>query len=207
MRFNFSVSGTQSGQANIVNLHRTNPQNLIDKHCLTTACHKRSPNYNQRPNPYDISLLVIHNISLPAGEYGNGCVEQLFTNCLDCRSNIEFADLEGLEVSAHLLIDRQGIVTQFVPFDLRAWHAGQSSYCGRDNCNDYSIGVELEGVDDSPYTERQYQSLIEVTQQLLQAYPKLNKKRIVGHSDIAPNRKTDPGPAFDWAYYLAALAI
>lgn len=190
-----------------MSLHRTNHQPLIDRHCLATARQALSPNYNQRPDINDISLLVIHNISLPAGEYGNGCVEQLFTNCLDCHSRIEFADLEGMEVSAHLLIDREGDIVQFVPFDLRAWHAGQSIYEARDNCNDYSIGIELEGVDDSPYTEQQYQSLIEVTQQLIQAYPKLNKERIVGHSDIAPNRKTDPGPAFDWSYYLSALVV
>lgn len=174
-------------------------------HWLTRARRIESPNCNQRPQPAAIELIVIHNISLPPGSYGDGHIEALFTNCLDCSSHPDFADLEGLEVSSHLLIDRQGNVTQFVAFDQRAWHAGQSSYCGRENCNDFSIGIELEGVDDKPYTEKQYNSLAGVVGQLLGAYPRLTTEAIVGHSDIAPGRKTDPGPAFDWQYFRQKL--
>lgn len=152
-----------------------------------------------------VDLLVIHNISLPAGEFGGDYVEQLFTNCLDCTRHPSFDQLQGVEVSAHLFIDRGGEVTQFVAFDQRAWHAGVSSYCHRDNCNDFSIGIELEGSDDCPYTGRQYQVLAEVTSGLLEHYPSLRADRIVGHSDIAPGRKTDPGPAFDWQHYHRAL--
>jgi AmpD protein len=172
---------------------------------LNSAKRCVSPNYNERPVNTDISLLVLHNISLPAGCYGTGYVEQLFANCLDCHAHESFADLAGLEVSSHLFIDRQGQLTQFVPFQQRAWHAGTSCYQGRENCNDFSIGIELEGVDDSPYTEQQYQCLVQVTVALLNSYPALNVDKIVGHSDIAPGRKTDPGPAFDWQYFRTQL--
>ena len=178
----------------------------IVEHWLQGARRLASPNCNARPADCAIELLVIHNISLPPGEFGGGYIEQLFGNCLDCRAHPAFADLQGLEVSSHLLIDREGLLTQFVPFDRRAWHAGVSNYSGRDNCNDFSIGIELEGTDNSPYTERQYQSLAQVSAQLLACYPGLGPDRIVGHSDIAPGRKTDPGPAFDWDYYRALLA-
>lgn len=164
-----------------------------------------SPNCNERPEGCDISLLVIHNISLPAGQFGTGYIEQLFTNCLDCQQHADFADLQGLTVSAHLLIDRQGAVTQFVPFDKRAWHAGASCFEGCDNCNDYSIGIELEGTDEAPYTDEQYQALVLVTRQLMRDYPAINSARIVGHCDVAPERKTDPGPSFDWLRYKQAL--
>ena len=173
---------------------------------LSEARQGPSPNCNERPANTDIELLVIHNISLPAGQFGTGHIEQLFSNCLDCSAHPSFADLQGLEVSAHLLIDRRGAVTQFVPFERRAWHAGRSQYRGRDNCNDFSIGIELEGVDDQPYTERQYRALIAVGRALLTRYPALTLDRVVGHSDIAPERKTDPGPAFDWAYFRQQLA-
>jgi AmpD protein len=148
-----------------------------------------------------IDLLVIHNISLPAGQFGSGCIDQLFTNCLDCNAHPSFADLRGVEVSSHLLIDRQGELTQYVPFDQRAWHAGESCFNGRSGCNDFSIGIELEGTDYCPYTEQQYQSLARVVRQLMQNYPAITAANIVGHSDIAPGRKTDPGPAFDWSYF------
>lgn len=165
-----------------------------------------SENFNARPPGCAIDLLVIHNISLPPGQFGGGFVHALFTNRLDCRANPAFADLEGLCVSAHLLIERDGAATQFVSFDARAWHAGLSCFDGRDNCNDFSIGIELEGTDVEPYTDHQYRELAAVTRALLQRYPALDAHRIVGHSDIAPIRKTDPGPAFDWPRYRRALA-
>jgi AmpD protein len=149
--------------------------------------------------------LVIHNISLPRGHYGNGYIEQLFRNCLNCSAHEDFADLQGLRVSSHLLIDRAGDTMQFVGLDQRAWHAGHSSYGGRDNCNDFSIGIELEGVDDGVYTEQQYRSLLHLSRQIMINYPQITQDRIVGHCDIAPGRKTDPGTAFDWRYFLAAL--
>lgn len=164
-----------------------------------------SPNFNQRPPACAVDLLVIHNISLPPGQFGGGCIEALFTNRLDSSAHPSFAELAGLQVSAHLLIDRTGTVTQFVPLHLRAWHAGESRFEGRDNCNDFSIGIELEGTDHTPYTEAQYHALAAVTQALRAVFPGIVPARIVGHSDIAPVRKTDPGPAFDWPRYRQSL--
>ena len=172
---------------------------------LANADKHPSPNYNQRPNSAEISLLVIHNISLPAGHVGGAHVHELFTNCLDCSAHNSFAGLQGLTVSAHLFIERDGKINQFVSFNDRAWHAGVSQFEGRDNCNDFSIGIELEGSDDIPYTDEQYRQLIAVTQSLQSYYPAILTARIVGHCDIAPGRKTDPGSAFDWAYYKNAL--
>ncbi len=164
-----------------------------------------SPNYNDRPDPVDISLLVIHNISLPAGEFGGRWIEALFCNCLDCEAHPSFSSLLGLEVSSHFFINRAGELSQFVPTNKRAWHAGQSSFQTVENCNDYSIGIELEGTDECLYTEQQYRQLVLLSKQLMQRYPAINRQRIVGHSDIAPGRKTDPGPAFDWPYYKQLL--
>ena len=164
-----------------------------------------SPNFNQRPDPSEISLLVIHNISLPAGNFVGPYVQQLFTNCVDCSAHPSFADLQGLTVSAHLFIDRLGGITQFVSFNDRAWHAGVSQFDGRENCNDFSIGIELEGSDDCAYSEAQYRELLAVTESLQSYYPAITTARIVGHCDIAPDRKTDPGAAFDWTYYKNAL--
>jgi AmpD protein len=172
---------------------------------LSPAIHAPSPNYDSRPPGSAIDLLVIHNISLPPGEYGSGCIQQLFGNTLDCTQHPYFARLVDLRVSSHLLIERGGQITQFVSFADRAWHAGQSVYGGRSRCNDFSIGIELEGVDDQPYTEAQYDMLVQVTDVLLKTYDQMSKERITGHSDIAPGRKTDPGPAFDWSRYLSAL--
>ncbi len=169
------------------------------------AQRRASPNCNSRPDPGDISLLVIHNISLPPGEYGGGYIEEFFCNELDCARHPWFDRLRELKVSAHLLIDRQGRLCQFVPFQLRAWHAGESCFADRNDCNDYSIGVELEGSDHETYTEQQYASLVRLTRVLLRTYPAITAARITGHSDIAPQRKTDPGPAFDWQYYLHQL--
>lgn len=179
---------------------------------LSGARRVESPNFNQRPcaadsdAPADISLLVLHNISLPAGEFGTPHIENLFTNCLDCSLDDSFESLQGLEVSAHCLIRRDGELIQFVNFDQRAWHAGVSEYEGRSACNDFSIGVELEGCDDLPFTEQQYVVLKALSQAILDAYPAISLDRIVGHSDVAPGRKTDPGPAFDWVKYRAMLA-
>ncbi len=165
----------------------------------------RSPNFNQRPENMDVSLLVIHNISLPPGQFGGGFIQAFFQNQLDHQADPYFATIADLQVSSHLLIDRQGQITQFVSFDDRAWHAGRSSYQGRENCNDYSIGIELEGTDDLAYSEDQYQSLAKVTRQLLANYPKLTSNRIAGHDQISPGRKTDPGPAFNWVYFRSLI--
>ncbi len=164
-----------------------------------------SPNCEPRPASCVPELLVIHNISLPPGQYGGDHIERFFTNCLDCGAHPFFAEIRDLQVSSHLLIRRDGETVQFVSFDERAWHAGQSYYCGRDNCNDFSVGIELEGTDDEPYTDAQYERLGAVTAALLDYYPALHSEHIVGHSDIAPGRKTDPGPAFDWRRYRTAL--
>lgn len=165
-----------------------------------------SPNFNQRPVDTVVSLLVIHNISLPPGEFGGPHIEALFTNCLDPEGHDCFPELCGLEVSSHFLIRRNGELLQFVALDERAWHAGQSCFEGRENCNDFSVGIELEGCDDQPYSDQQYQALEQLTRCLLDYFPALAVDRIVGHSDIAPERKTDPGESFDWPRYLDSLS-
>lgn len=164
-----------------------------------------SPNFNRRPENTSINLLVIHNISLPPGEFGGGHVQQFFQNHLDANQHPYFATIASLQVSAHLFIERDGNVTQFVGFDQRAWHAGASSFDGVANCNDYSIGIELEGTDTLAYTDEQYTTLAKVTRQLLLTYPTLTPERITGHEQIAPGRKTDPGPAFDWPRFSTSL--
>jgi len=146
-----------------------------------------------------IDLLVIHNISLPAGEFGGPYIDQLFLNTLDCTVHDSFADLRDLKVSAHFLLTRDGDITQCVATDKRAWHAGTSRFGERDNCNDFSIGIELEGSDTTPFTDEQYAALQWLVRGLMRYYPQINVERIVGHSDIAPGRKTDPGPCFDWS--------
>lgn len=179
---------------------------LIDK--LGWFAHARrcpSNNFNSRPEDDDVSLLVIHNISLPPGQFGTGCVQAFFCNELDFYSHPALEALAGVEVSAHLFIDRRGDCFQFVSLLDRAWHAGVSRFQGRENCNDFSVGIELEGEDMRPYTEAQYRELAAVTQAMLRRFPRLVPERISGHSDIAPGRKTDPGPAFDWAYYKSLL--
>ena len=157
-----------------------------------------SPNYDERPEGIDICLLVIHGISLPPGEFGSSCIEQLFCNTLDPDAHPYFQQIKDLKVSAHLLIDRKGEVIQFVPFHRRAWHAGRSEFSGRENCNDFSIGIELEGADDVPYETVQYGVLAQVIKALQQVWPQLSDANIRGHCHISPGRKTDPGPAFDW---------
>ncbi len=171
---------------------------IIEQHRLTNAKQIPSPNYDDRPNPVDISLLVIHCISLPPGEFDNPYIDQLFCNVLDPDAHPYFKEIYQLTVSAHLLIKRDGSCVQYVPFNKRAWHAGKSSYQGKERCNDFSIGIELEGTESIPYTEAQYIQLAEVIDSLLKAYPNLSKQQITGHSNIAPGRKNDPGASFDW---------
>ncbi|MGZ8160435.1 MAG: 1,6-anhydro-N-acetylmuramyl-L-alanine amidase AmpD [Methylobacter sp.] len=177
----------------------------IDQHRLTGIPQTPSQNFDERPDPTDISLLVIHCISLPPGEFGNDYIDRLFCNRLDPDEHPYFKDIYQLKVSAHLLIKRDGSCIQYVPFDKRAWHAGKSVYEDRERCNDFSIGIELEGTEYIDYTGRQYEQLAAVTRALLEAYPKLSTKRITGHSDIAPSRKTDPGASFDWQRFGGLL--
>lgn len=158
-----------------------------------------SPNCDERSDPDDISLIVVHGISLPPGEFGGPYIEHLFTNTLDANKHVYFKQIEGLHVSSHLLIRRDGQLIQFVPFAKRAWHAGVSDYEGREGCNDYSIGIELEGTDEQAYDDRQYESLAGAILAICKVFPATNQRRVVGHSDIAPGRKTDPGAAFDWS--------
>ena len=172
---------------------------------LSNATFIKSPFYNQRPNQAEISLLVIHCISLPEGQFATEHIKNLFTGYLDCSADPSFADLQGLEVSAHCVIRRNGTIEQYVPFEQRAWHAGVSSFQGLEACNDFSIGIELEGTDCSAYTEAQYQALTDVTKHIQTRYPLITQERIIGHSDIAPGRKTDPGSGFDWQYYFKLL--
>ena len=156
-----------------------------------------SPNYNQRPEHAEIQLVVVHNISLPPSQFGGGYIEQFFQNQLDWSQHPYFQTIEGMQVSTHLLILRTGEVLQFVNFNDRAWHAGRSTYLAKKECNDYSIGIELEGSDDQPFEEVQYSVLAQVIATLQATYPKI-LQHLAGHSDIAPGRKTDPGPFFDW---------
>lgn len=165
---------------------------------LQPATYHRSPNCDARPAGEEPSLIVVHGISLPPGEFGGSEIEALFTNTLDWNAHPYFSDIRGLEVSAHLLIRRDGSVIQFVPFTERAWHAGDSCFRGRRCCNDFSIGIELEGEDETPYDDRQYPVLQAVIRAVFAAWPGISAREIAGHCDIAPRRKRDPGPAFDW---------
>ena len=176
-----------------------------EDHRLARTRFVASPNCDARPEPDDISQVVIHGISLPPGQFGTGDVEGLFTNTLDVSKDPRLADLEGVHVSSHLFIDRRGRTTQFVPFDQRAWHAGVSGWRGRAGCNDFAIGIELEGEDHRPYTRAQYGRLGKVLAALLARYPRLSRAAIVGHLEVAPGRKTDPGPGFEWSRVLADL--
>ena len=166
--------------------------------------HCPSANCNDRPDG-EVSLLVIHNISLPPGQFGTGKVQAFFQNALDIDEHPYFSSIADLRVSAHFLIERDGAVTQFVSCLARAWHAGVSCFEGRDACNDFSLGIELEGTDELPFSDRQYASLYELTRQLQAGYPAITVERITGHSNIAPQRKTDPGPCFDWQRLRQAL--
>jgi len=157
-----------------------------------------SPNFDSRPAGVEADLIVVHGISLPPGEFGGPWIDRLFTNALPAEVHPYFAEVCSMRVSSHLVVGRDGSVTQYVKFTERAWHAGISAYQGREACNDFSVGVELEGTDTLPYEAAQYAALAQVVRALCAAYPRLSPDRLVGHSDIAPGRKTDPGPAFDW---------
>lgn len=172
---------------------------------LAGAQYAPSPNCDARPAGASIDALVIHAISMPPGEYGGADIEQLFCNRLDFTHHPFYREIEGLTVSSHLLIRRDGQLVQFVPFQERAWHAGVSVLAGRERVNDFSIGIELEGSDHSPFEEAQYRALTEATRALRAAYPAIVPARIVGHADIAPGRKTDPGTYFNWARYRRAV--
>ncbi len=173
----------------------------IDTHSglLDVARQLPSPNCDARPPGAEIDLLVIHNISLPPGCFGGDAIDCFFTNTLDVDADPFYKEICDMRVSAHLLLRRDGAIVQYVPFTQRAWHAGVSCYEGRDSCNDYSIGIELEGTDERVYEEIQYRVLQQLIKILRQSYPGIREGRIVGHSDVAAGRKTDPGPAFDWS--------
>lgn len=184
----------------------------VHDHRLSGAAYRASPNADARANPQDLSLIVIHNISLPPDTYEThpdaphgSYIDDLFLNRLDASAHPYFDGIAALRVSAHLCIFRDGRIVQYVPFDRRAWHAGVSEWRGRTRCNDFSIGIELEGSDVRPFTERQYAALTATIEALLAAYPTLSREAITGHSDIAPGRKTDPGPYFDWPRLRAAV--
>jgi len=162
-----------------------------------------SPNHDERPPGTQITLVVLHSISLPPGQYGGDAIERLFTNCLDPQAHPYFREICELKVSAHFLVRRDGAVIQFVPPERRAWHAGVSSWRGRDRCNDFSIGVELEGSEEEPFEAAQYSALLSLIRQLRQTHP---IRDLAAHSDVAPGRKTDPGAHFDWARLLFLLA-
>ena len=178
----------------------------VNEHWLNVAQKCPSPNFNQRPSN-EVSLLVVHNISLPPKQYGGPYVEDFFCNRLDASVHPYFCEISQLEVSSHLFIRRDGSIIQFVPFNQRAWHAGLSHYAGRDNCNDFSIGIEMEGCDDDAYSEEQYISLQKTTQALMLAYPQITSDRITGHEFISPGRKTDPGRAFKWQRLFLDLKL
>jgi len=165
-----------------------------------------SPNFGPRPDEASVSLLVVHNISLPPGQFGGPEIEDFFCNRLDHTAHPYFETIAGMQVSAHALIRRDGSVVQFVSLLDRAWHAGRSSFQGEEECNDFSIGIELEGTDDVPYTEDQYRQLADLTHLIMAAWPRITPDRMTGHCDIAPGRKTDPGPFFDWSHFRAVLA-
>jgi len=165
---------------------------------LEPASYCESPNRDGRPGGAEPTMIVVHGISLPPGEFGGPEIEALFTNTLDWDAHPYFKEIRGLEVSSHVLVRRDGGVVQFVPFTERAWHAGQSCFRGQHRCNDFSIGIELEGEDEISYDDRQYPALQGIIRALCEAYPAISPREVAGHCDIAPGRKTDPGPAFDW---------
>ena len=172
---------------------------------MSGARYVHSPNRDARPAGSIPELIIIHGISLPPGEYGGPWIDLLFTNALPPERHAYFAQIAALQVSSHLLIRRDGELVQYVPFHLRAWHAGKSCYDGRERCNDFSIGIELEGSDEEPYEPMQYRRLVDAIVTLCDAYPSLSTQRLAGHSDVAPGRKSDPGPAFDWPRLRAML--
>jgi N-acetyl-anhydromuramoyl-L-alanine amidase len=172
---------------------------------LRDARQVNSPNHDERPAGTAPELIVVHGISLPPAEYGGPWIDRLFMNTLPPEMHPYFQEVAGLKVSSHVLIRRDGELVQYVPFHRRAWHAGASNYCGRERCNDFSIGIELEGADDAPYEPVQYRRLSDVILSLCATYASLSLDRIAGHSEIAPGRKSDPGSAFDWPRLRALL--
>ena len=176
---------------------------LSDDGRLSGCRYVESPNHDERPPGEEVTLLVLHSISLPPGEYGGDAIERFFTNCLDPAAHPYFQEICALKVSSHFLVRRDGALVQFVPTTRRAWHAGMSRWRGRSRCNDFSIGVELEGLDDAPFADAQYETLIRLVPALRARHP---LRDVAAHSDIAPGRKTDPGAQFDWPRLLAALA-
>ena len=178
---------------------------VIEKGWLLAVNQQRSAFFTPRESQQAISLLVVHNISLPAGEFGGDHITNLFLGKINADAHPSFAELAQLQVSAHCLIRRDGSIIQYVSFDDKAWHAGVSCFNNKDKCNDFSIGIELEGTDDIPYEDSQYQQLARLTDTLQKHYPLIDKQNIVGHCDIAKGRKTDPGPAFNWQYFHQCL--
>ncbi len=178
----------------------------IDSGLMLGVRQVASPNFDGRPPGVEADLIVVHGISLPPGEFGGPWIDRLFTNTLPAEIHPYFAEVCSLRVSSHLVVQRDGTVTQYVRFTDRAWHAGVSVYEGREACNDFSVGVELEGTDTLEYEPVQYRALAEVVAALCAAYPRLSSQRMAGHSDISPGRKTDPGPAFDWPHARRLIA-
>ncbi|MGD8430464.1 MAG: 1,6-anhydro-N-acetylmuramyl-L-alanine amidase AmpD [Ectothiorhodospiraceae bacterium] len=181
----------------------------IDYHTglVVPAQQTPSPNCDDRPEDAVIELAIIHGISLPPGRFSGSWIDALFTNTLDTRAHPYFEGLRGLHVSSHLLIRRRGQLVQYVPLHRRAWHAGVSSFRGRERCNDFSVGIELEGEDERPYTQAQYRRLVTLLRELMRVYPRITPDRVVGHCHVAPGRKTDPGPAFDWGHLERMLGV
>jgi len=188
-------------EVNVTSEYSVNP----DTGLIAPARQCLSPNRDVRPEDASLDMIVIHGISLPPGRFGGGEIEALFLNELNWDAHPYFGEIRGMEVSAHLLIRRDGELVQFVPFTERAWHAGESSFRGRACCNDFSVGIELEGEDETPYDERQYAVLAAVLQALITAFPRITAREIAGHCDVSPGRKSDPGPAFDWPRLYDAL--
>lgn len=191
------------GQA--INMDMSTPT-IDEKGWYPLARRVPSPHFDDRPIEEDVSLLVVHNISLPPGQFGGAYIEDFFLGKLDASIHPFFNVIKDMRVSAHCLIRRDGEVVQFVPFGARAWHAGMSSFAGRARCNDYSVGIELEGTDYVAYTEAQYQSLQRLSLALLARYPEMTRERITGHQYIAPLRKSDPGLVFDWRRFKNSLS-
>jgi len=177
----------------------------ITDHRVDQAEFILSPNFSDRPEGVEPTLLVIHNISLPPGEFGSSYIADFFQNKLDTSKHPFFEEIADLQVSSHLFVDREGQLIQFVDLNKKAWHAGISEFEGQKECNDFSIGIELEGTDTEPYSDKQYLSLISLTNCLMERYSGISTERIVGHCDIAPSRKTDPGVSFDWSRYKNSL--
>jgi len=183
-----------------------NTSDDIKQGWLKDIAQKPSPNKNERPDTNNVSLIIVHNISLPPNQFGECWIDDFFLNKLDPKQHPYFEEICELKVSSHLLIRRDGNITQYVPFHERAWHAGLSNFDGADNCNDFSIGIELEGADHIAYTEEQYIALSSCCRALIDAYPMLSEETIVGHCDVSPGRKTDPGESFDWVRFRNLLS-